>query len=118
LVNVNGFYGGPPKLRWLRWVHAFLLFGAKFWRRWKAEFEYVEKMFKPEKIKVPVLLVCSTMDEVVGMDETVAFYQALETKKRMVQLERADHEITRQEWMKKLAESFFVWDKEILTRPL
>jgi uncharacterized protein len=115
LVNVNGFYGLPPKDAVLRLIHLGLRFGARFWRRLQVEFEYVEEMFKPDKIKIPVLLLCSSMDEVIDSHDSEAFYLALQTKKKLVRLDNGDHEITQPELLKQAVATFKSWDREVKT---
>jgi pimeloyl-ACP methyl ester carboxylesterase len=114
LVTINGFYGGVPKAFWLKCLYLGAKLGARYWRFLEGEYLFIEQRFKPEKIRVPVLVVCSEYDEIVDNGQAEAFYQALKTKKKLVRVD-ADHEIQQPKAFERAIWSFYEWEREVAT---
>jgi pimeloyl-ACP methyl ester carboxylesterase len=110
LVVINGFYGKlPPKLRSLKFMYYGVKLISGWFRPWKWEMEYAYKEFKPEAIKIPVLVAYTPTDEIVDYHESVKFYQQLQTKKRLAVIENTNHEVTNRLISHHLLEQFVRW---------
>jgi pimeloyl-ACP methyl ester carboxylesterase len=95
IVTVNGFFAKPPRDR--KYWRAFM--GVRILTlivpRFRRAYRQFTLSFRPEKIKVPTLVICTKKDKAVDYRQSVDFYNLLTVRnKRLAILPLASHDIS------------------------
>ena len=93
LITINGFFGKRHLGK--KFLRIYLLFrlSAIFNSRNKLLLQFMHKEFRPENIKIPVLVIHSLADKDVSIKQSQLFYDNLTGPKKFHKMKNADHEL-------------------------
>ncbi|KKP66770.1 MAG: hypothetical protein UR68_C0033G0004 [Candidatus Roizmanbacteria bacterium GW2011_GWA2_35_19] len=103
LITINGFFDLPmlgKKFKKMYYQYRFL---SVFHPKIRKDYMYLKEKFLPEKIKIPVLVICSKSDDEVLPIQSEIFYSKLKTKKKFVDLLTLRHDLMNPSDTKKVA---------------
>ena len=98
LITINGLFTFNPKNSYVSTVTTlvtYLLLHPYFW----SEFYWGIKNLKIQNIKVPTLVVCGEKDTIINSQQSINFYNALKTKKRLIAVRNGDHALMKKEYL-------------------
>lgn len=113
LITINGFFG-MNKLGWgLLYFYYYYQLMALYNVEYKQSFDYFEKNFQPEKIRIPTLVVHGESDTLVHIDQSHHFYSRLKTQKQFVAIAGVDHMFTKPGSIKRVSDQVIKWVEEV-----
>jgi alpha-beta hydrolase superfamily lysophospholipase len=110
LITVNGFFVFNPRFMYPRLVFivfSYLISHPKFWK----EVYFAINNLKMQKIKVPTLVIYGDKDDVVKPNQSIHFYNKLNTKKELFVFKNGDHPLMKKEYLK-VAGPILDWIKQ------
>ena len=111
LVLINGFFGTPALGS--KYIYVYLQFRlAALFSRWHRDnWNFLRKNLKPERIKANTLILHARKDKDVYISQSRGFFSKLRTKKKLVVLKDADHDLSKQEYIDEIAGIIGEWLK-------
>jgi esterase/lipase len=111
IVTLNGFFNGKIKHPGFQRTYNLLNIAKWIIPNIKQEFVYFEKMFRPELITKPMLIITTPNDEVLEYKQSVQFYQKLTCPKKLVNLPLDSHGLEGPDDAKMTVKEIIKWIK-------